>query len=207
LSTNYCGSNINQLSVHLVHFVSSSNQTAGNPESNLAVLFFAWITILATLGVALATLYQAYAAKQTVQEMKASRKLEQTPHLRFMLNVRELVVVFLKVVNIGKAAAVDIHITVVFKKDDKAIEERPYDTEAILPLESTELILPEPQFDYMLNKFTHIYVNGNYSDIFGQPYTVTQSIDVKKFVDSIKKAKISAGLGKPLFQPNNFMPP
>lgn len=128
--------------------------------------------------------------------MKASRTLEQTPHLRFLLNVREKVVVFLKVVNIGKAAAVDIRATVVFKKDDKAIEERSYVAEVILPLESIEFLLPEMQFDQMLNTFTRISVDGYYRDIFGQPYTVTQSIDVKQFVDSIKSAKIFAGLEK-----------
>ena len=173
--------------------VGLGDQTVGTSQSDTLAASLTWFTILATLAVALATLYQAYAARQTVQEMKASRKLEQTPHLHVFLNIEKVVLVFLMFANIGKAAAVGIQAKAIFKKDGETIEERPYNAEVILPLDGVQLILPETHFDNMLTKFTHIDVTGTYQDVFGQSYTINQSIDVKEFVNHIKKAKIYGG--------------
>jgi hypothetical protein len=100
--------------------------------------------------------------------------------------------VFLKIINIGRAASIDTNLDVIFKKDDQVIQQRHFQQDVILPLEYAELILPESQFEVLPSVVTHIAVSGTYKDGFGQTITVNQSIDVKGYLDSIKQAQIVA---------------
>jgi hypothetical protein len=151
--------------------------------------------VLAAIGtfvLAAVTWYQAYESGKTVQEMKATREVEYKPHLRASLNIRQSVIVFLKIINIGRVASVDIELDVVFSKDNQIVEQRHFKQDAILPLGYTELILPESQFDVLPNMVTHIAISGTYKDGFGKTIPMNQSIDVKGYLDSIKQARILA---------------
>ena len=150
------------------------------------------LAAIATFVLAAVTWYQAYEAGKTVQEMKATREAEYKPQLRVFLNIQKSVIVFLKIINIGRVAAVDIELDVVFSKDNKIAEERHFKQDAILPLGHTELILPDSRFDILPNMVTQIAISGTYKDGFGKTIPMNQSIDVKGYLDSIKKAKILA---------------
>jgi hypothetical protein len=48
----------------------------------------------------------------------------------------------------------------------------------------------EMQFDKLPEFLSRIEVNGTLHDVFGTKSVVEESIDVKEFVDSVKKGKI-----------------
>jgi hypothetical protein len=150
------------------------------------------LAAIGTFVLAVVTWYQAYESGKTVREMKATREAEYRPQLRASLSIRHRVVVFLKIINIGRAASVDIHLDVVLSKDKQIVEQRHFKPDAILPLEYAELILPNCQFDALPNVVTHIAITGTYKDGFGQTIPMNQLIDVKGYLDSIKQAQIVA---------------
>jgi hypothetical protein len=102
----------------------------------------------------------------------------------------EVNVVFLRFVNIGRTAAVDLKFQIQFKKDSETIGESTYKEDAMLPFCDRDLITPESQFSRILNKVTSITISGSYTDGFGGTYNLSQSIDVKDFIDSVNAAKM-----------------
>jgi hypothetical protein len=150
------------------------------------------LAAVSTFVLAVVTWYQAYEGGKTVREMKATREAEYKPQLRAHLNIQKSVIVFLKIINIGRAASVDIDLDVVLSKDKQIVEQRHFKQDAILPLEYTQLILPDSRFDILPNLVTQIAISGTYKDGFGQTIPMNQSIDVKGYLDSIKQAKILA---------------
>ena len=105
------------------------------------VLVIGALAAVGTFVLAVVTWYQAYEGGKTVREMKATREAEYKPQLRAFLNIQKSVIVFLKIINIGRAASVDIDLDVVLSKDKQIVEQRHFKQDAILPLEYTQLIL------------------------------------------------------------------
>jgi hypothetical protein len=56
--------------------------------------------------------------------------------------------------------------------------------------EDVELIMPEIQFDKLLKSLNQIEIKGALYDAFGTKSELQESIDVKEFVDSVKKGRI-----------------
>lgn len=150
------------------------------------------LAAVGTFILAAVTWYQAYEAGKTVQEMKAAREAEYKPQLRASFSIHQRVVVFLKIINIGRVAAVDIELDIAFRKDDVIVERRHFKQDAILPQGYTELVLPDSRFDVLPSMVTQIAISGTYKDGFGDTVPMNQSIDVKGYLDSIKQARILA---------------
>jgi hypothetical protein len=131
----------------------------------------------------------AMAALAQISEMKKAR-LAERPQLRIFLNMAHVTVTTLRILNIGKLAAVDISLKIDFEKGDKVIEAREFNEAAMLPLGDKDLILPDSNFNNLLNALDRITVAGSYQDGFGKTFSVNESIDTKEFVDSVKSARM-----------------
>jgi hypothetical protein len=150
-----------------------------------------WPTI-AGLIAAFAAVFLALLALFQLREMRETRKAEYSPQLRVYLYVTKVVLVVLRIANIGRAAAVDIDLTIVFMNAGQVVDKRRFEQDAILPLGNTDLLPPEVDFEKVANKFDHITITGQYRDSLGKLHPVTREIDVNQFVGAIKRAKILA---------------
>jgi hypothetical protein len=148
------------------------------------------ITAVSTVALAIATFYQTWQARSTVSEMKAGRQAEYMPVFRCYLNMAQLTVVTLMVKNAGKGPALDVNLLIDFKKNGTVVESRPFKKKVLAPQEDVELVMPEMQFDKLPESLSRIEVNGILYDAFGTKSVIEESIDVKEFVDSVKKGKI-----------------
>jgi len=148
------------------------------------------ITAVSTVALAIATFYQTLQARSTVAEMRAGRKAEYMPVFRCYLNMAQLTVVTLMLKNAGKGPAVDVSLLIDFKKNGTVVETRPFKRKVLAPQEDVELIMPEIQFDKLLDSLNLIEIKGTLYDAFGTKSELQESIDVKEFVDSVKKGRI-----------------
>lgn len=148
------------------------------------------VTAVATMILAIATLYQALRTGSMVVELRDSRKTEFMPHIRIFLYMAQITIASLKIGNFGKGPAFDVNLTVAFKKDAAVVDERPFKQKVMASQEDFELIPPEMELKKMLNSFTHVLVRGNYRDVFRTSFNVEETIDVKEFIESIDKGHI-----------------
>jgi hypothetical protein len=100
--------------------------------------------------------------------MRETRKAEYQPYLRVFLFMGEVMAVFLRFANIGRAAACDLQFRIQFKKEGETVEERTYHEDTMLPLADRDLITPESYFKTILSKLTTITISGSYTNGFGE---------------------------------------
>jgi hypothetical protein len=159
-----------------------------NPLDASSVLVI--ITAVSTVALAIATFYQTWQSRSTVSEMKAGRQAEYMPVFRCYLNMAQVTVVDLMIKNAGRGPALDVNLSIDFKKNGTVVESRAFKRKVLASQEDVELIMPEMQFDKLLDSLSRIEVNGTLHDVFGTKSIVEESIDVEEFVDSVKKGKI-----------------
>jgi hypothetical protein len=148
------------------------------------------ITAAATVLLALATLYQALKTRDTVDQMKESRKIELIPKVKAFLYMAAQTYATLKIQNVGRGPALGVDLQIILKKDDSIVETRSVKPKIMLALEDTELILPNGLIDSILSSITSIEVKGSYVDTFGETIEEEETISVKEFVDNVKTARI-----------------
>ncbi len=160
------------------------------------------VTAGTAVVLAAATFYQALKTGAMVKEMKETRELEYCPQLRGFLaaaGIREVrngpVVIPLRIMNIGRAPALDIRLTIKFENSGRPTEDRLFKQEVMPAGDHTDVLLPGiPTLESIASRVSRIDITGRYRDADDNPFTIKQSIDVKDFVNTVNKMKITRNL-------------
>jgi hypothetical protein len=143
-----------------------------------------WASVLATIVLVVINAFVLLQNRQTIREMEKARKSEFMPHVRVELSWYVPAFLVLKAVNFGKGPATHIKAKITFLPSN--IEKNW--TEGILsPNESINIFLPDGDINRVCNAATEIIINGDYQDIFEQPYRIAERIHAKEFIDETRQ--------------------
>lgn len=151
-------------------------------------LAFATILLVAVTG------YYAIQTRRTVQQMKKSTEAEFLPHLRMSVGFGEGPLIELFVTNVGKAAAVGVQAT--FRIEELEDSIRSWTSPLLVSGESVRFPIPvgKDKYEYTVRFFEQqqstLLFQASYSDIFGEPYTVSDSFDITSYVKQLIGAPV-----------------
>jgi hypothetical protein len=149
-------------------------------------------TAFATIVLALATMWLAHKTGHMVSEMRETRKQEYSPRIACYLTLGELHMAVLRIINLGRAPAVDVALSITFRKDGQVVEERPFKWTIMAAIEDRDLILPDHGVIWKLTEaVTTIDIVGDYADSLGFPFKVKQTVRVNDFVETWNKSRMA----------------
>jgi hypothetical protein len=149
-------------------------------------------TAFATTILALATMWLAYKTGSMVSEMKKTRRQEYSPQIACYLTFGDWMTGVLRIINLGRAAAVNVALSITFKKDDQVVEQRPFKWAIIAANEDRDLLLPSHSIIPKLTEtITAVDILGDYTDSLGVPFKVKQAISVNDFVETYNNSKVA----------------
>ena len=139
-----------------------------------------WASVLLTVILVIINISTIIQTRQTISEMEKARKSEFLTHVRVELSWYVPAFLVLKITNFGKGAAIHINAKITFLPSKI---EKNWKDGVLAPIESMNIFLPYGNVDAVRSTITRIVVTGNYQDIFGQFYEITEEIPVTEFID------------------------
>ena len=145
-----------------------------------------WVSVFVTIVLVAINAYYAWQVRQTIHEMEKARKAEFIPHVRAELIWLGPIFLLLQLTNFGKGPAMNIKAQITFLPSE---EKRLWDQMIMSPSEFIRILLPEGNIDKVCEASAQILVKGEYKDIFGQTFEISDTIDTKEFIDQAKQLR------------------
>jgi len=145
-----------------------------------------WASVVVTIVLVAINAYYAWQVRQTIREMEKARKAEFIPHVRAELIWLGPIFLLLQLTNFGKGPAINIKAQITFLPSK---EKRLWDQMIMSPSESIRILLPEGNIDKVCETSAQILVKGEYKDIFGQTFEISDTIDTKEFIEQAKQLR------------------
>ncbi len=151
-----------------------------------------WVNVLALIVVAAATIYYAYytrqltkESKRTADEMHEARLAEIEPSVKASLGWLGPMNVSLKIQNLGRGPAKNVDIEYSMKPSKDVVKK--WAAHTLAPGEFARLLLEPTRFDELVTKYDEIVVAGTCESVVGKRYSISDTLDLKKIHESIKK--------------------
>lgn len=151
--------------------------------------------ILAMLTFVLVLLngYYAWQTRQTVSEMRRARGAAVLPKLAIKVHAVGAGVGWLRILNVGPGAAIDVSASLTLMPGGFRIDWR---THTLAPGEGRDFI-PDPpdadpnelaHLDQLVARYSHVTLTANYEDALGTAHVVDQTIEIRDWWAAIKTA-------------------
>ncbi|GEM_PF-3115470 len=151
-------------------------------------LVFATVLLVAVTG------YYAVQTRRTVEQMRKSAEAEFLPHLRMSVGFGEGPWIELFVTNVGKASAIGVQTN--FRIQELENSMRTWTSPLLVSGESVRFPIPvgkdkrQETIRFFEQQQSTLVFKAEYSDIFGKPYSVSDSIDITKYVKQLSSAPV-----------------
>lgn len=143
-----------------------------------------WASVIVTIVLVIINICIIWQNQRVIKEMEKARKAEFLPRIKATIHFAGPTFVELKAQNVGKGPALDIDAIIKTMPKEKP---RRWQQPLMASDECEFFFLPEGDFEELAQKYDCVMLEGSFTDIFGERYTINEKIELKKFLAHIKE--------------------